>query len=127
MCALTPQSFSQREGLRWSNRLRLKRGGRQPLWLIYTFAIYHQPERTMNTAKLFWSGRSQAVRLPKEYRFTGDQVRIRRHGSTVILEPIASDWSWLDAITGPLNEDFEQAVREQPPMEEPSGMDELFR
>lgn len=81
----------------------------------------------MNTAKLFWSGRSQAVRLPKEYRFTGDQVRIRRHGSTVILEPIASDWSWLDAITGPLNEDFEQAVREQPPMEEPSGMDELFR
>ena len=81
----------------------------------------------MNTAKLFWSGRSQAVRLPKEYRFTGDQVRIRRHGSTVILEPIASDWGWLDVVTGLLDADFEQAVREQPAMQEPAGMDELFR
>ena len=31
------------------------------------------------TAKLFWSGRSQAVRLPKEFRMTGDEVRIRKH------------------------------------------------
>ena len=80
----------------------------------------------MHTAKLFWSGRSQAVRLPKEYRFTGDQVRIRRHGSAVILEPIASDWSWLDAVTGPLDADFEQAAQEQPAMAEPAGMDESF-
>ena len=43
----------------------------------------------METAKLFWSGRSQAIRLPKEFRFDGDEVRIRRHGSGVILEPIA--------------------------------------
>lgn len=31
----------------------------------------------MGTAKLFWSGRSQAVRLPKDFRFSGDEVRIR--------------------------------------------------
>ena len=43
----------------------------------------------METAKIFWSGRSQAVRLPKEFRFDTDEVRIRRHGSGVILEPIA--------------------------------------
>ena len=44
-------------------------------------------------AKLFWNGRSQAVRLPKEFRFEGDEVEIRREGSAVILEPIAkSKW-----------------------------------
>jgi virulence-associated protein VagC len=41
----------------------------------------------MTTAKLFWAGRSQAVRLPKEFRFRGGEVRIRRHGNAVILEP----------------------------------------
>lgn len=45
------------------------------------------------TAKLFWSGRSQAVRLPKEFRMEGDEVRIRRQGAAVILEPVASDWA----------------------------------
>jgi antitoxin VapB len=49
-------------------------------------------------ARVFWSGRSQAVRLPKEYRFNVDEVRIRRRGSAVILEPIPTDWSWLDAL-----------------------------
>ncbi len=39
-------------------------------------------------AKLFENGRSQAVRLPKEFRFEGDQVMIRKEGDAVILEPI---------------------------------------
>jgi len=39
-------------------------------------------------AKLFWNGRSQAVRLPRAYRFEGDEVRIRREGEAVILEPV---------------------------------------
>ena len=43
----------------------------------------------MERAKIFWSGRSQAVRLPKDFRFPGEEVRIRRHGSAVILEPVA--------------------------------------
>jgi antitoxin VapB len=38
----------------------------------------------METAKLFWSGRSQAVRLPKEFRIDGSEVRIRRHGAAII-------------------------------------------
>lgn len=41
----------------------------------------------MATAKLFRNGRSQAVRLPKEFRFEGDEVEIRRVGKKVILEP----------------------------------------
>jgi antitoxin VapB len=39
-------------------------------------------------AKLFWNGRSQAIRLPKEFRFTGDRVRVRRMGEGVLLEPV---------------------------------------
>jgi antitoxin VapB len=42
---------------------------------------------TMTTAKLFKNGRSQAVRLPKEFRFLGEEVSIRRAGEKVILEP----------------------------------------
>jgi antitoxin VapB len=40
------------------------------------------------SAKLFWNGRSQAVRLPKEFRFEGDQVRVTRMGAGVLLEPV---------------------------------------
>jgi antitoxin VapB len=44
-------------------------------------------------AKLFQNGRSQAVRLPKEFRFEGEEVSIRREGEAVILEPIqAGSW-----------------------------------
>lgn len=42
-------------------------------------------------ARLFMHGRSQAVRLPKEFRLPGDRVRVRHVGSGVLLEPIASD------------------------------------
>jgi antitoxin VapB len=41
-------------------------------------------------AKLFWSGRSQAVRLPKAFRFDAEAVQIRREGRRVILEPIGN-------------------------------------
>lgn len=80
----------------------------------------------MQTAKLFWSGRSQAVRLPKEFRFDGTEVRIRKQGNKVILEPIADDWAWLDAIKGKLDDDFIAAVNEQPPQQERPELDELF-
>ncbi|MBB6251530.1 antitoxin [Nitrospirillum iridis] len=68
----------------------------------------------MDTAKLFWSGRSQAVRLPKDFRFEGEEVRIRRHGNAVILEPIANSWDWLVEVTGPVDEDFAKAATERP-------------
>lgn len=42
-------------------------------------------------AKIFKNGRSQAVRLPREFRFSGDEVSIRREGNAVILEPIKRD------------------------------------
>ena len=81
----------------------------------------------MLTAKLFWSGRSQAVRLPKDFRFRGKEVRIRRHGNAVILEPIPDDWSWLDAIVGKLDGDFVQAANAQTDQQERPALDELLR
>jgi antitoxin VapB len=44
-----------------------------------------------NIVKLFQNGRSQAVRLPREFRFEGDHVRIRRVGQGVLLEPLIQD------------------------------------
>jgi antitoxin VapB len=80
----------------------------------------------VETAKLFWSGRSQAVRLPKDFRIEGTEVRIRRHGAAVILEPIAVDWAWLDALAGPVDADFQQAACEQPAAEGRPALDRLF-
>lgn len=81
----------------------------------------------METAKIFWSGRSQAVRLPKDFRFDVDEVRIRKHGNAVILEPVIDDWRWLDAIVGALDSDFVDALNEQPEPQEREGLDRLFR
>ncbi|MBI1869302.1 MAG: antitoxin [Methylocystis sp.] len=80
----------------------------------------------MDKAKVFWSGRSQAVRLPKQYRIDADEVRIRRRGDVVILEPIPKDWSWLDAIVGTMSEDFMKDGREQPAMQARPALDEIF-
>jgi len=80
----------------------------------------------MERAKIFWSGRSQAVRLPKEFRFEGDEVRIRRHGSAVILEPLTEGWEWLDALVGKLDQDAIEAANEEPEPQERPALDRLF-
>ena len=51
----------------------------------------------MDTAKLFQSGRSQAVRLPKEYRFRGSEVVVKHFGNGVLLLPIDDPWQMLAA------------------------------
>ena len=81
----------------------------------------------MQHAKLFMSGRSQAVRLPKEFRFDGTEVRIRRHGNAVILEPIVNDWSWLDALSGSVDADFERAALERTEEQHRPGLEDVFR
>jgi antitoxin VapB len=49
----------------------------------------------MQTAKLFPNGQSQAVRLPKEFRFEGDRVYIQRVGEAVVLLPYQRPWQVL--------------------------------
>ncbi|HXB20383.1 MAG TPA: type II toxin-antitoxin system VapB family antitoxin [Candidatus Solibacter sp.] len=59
-------------------------------------------------AKLFRNGSSQAVRLPQEFRFKGDKVRIRRSGNSVVLEPVIDNPAeWLAALRSiPADPDF---------------------
>ena len=49
----------------------------------------------MKTAKLFKNGNSQAVRLPKEFRMTGDEVYIKKQGEAIILLPMRKSWAPL--------------------------------
>jgi len=69
------------------------------------------------TAKLFTHGRSQAVRLPKEFRFEGREVRVSRVGNRVILEPMEPDvsmpWTAIDQLG---DSPFMPEGREQPEM-----------
>jgi antitoxin VapB len=68
------------------------------------------------TAKLFKNGRSQAVRLPREFRFEGDQVRIRRAGRGVLVEPMITDVAeWFAELDRLANEPFMPEGRQQPP------------
>jgi antitoxin VapB len=66
-------------------------------------------------AKLFRNGRSQAVRLPQEFRFEGDRVRIRRVAGGVLLEPIITDVrQWFAEMDRFNSEPFMAEGRNQP-------------
>ena len=70
----------------------------------------------MDTAKLFTNGRSQAVRLPKEFRFDGDEVMIKRVGDAVGLLP-RHGWRTLFDALDQFEPGFE-LVRDQPAQQE---------
>lgn len=57
-------------------------------------------------ARIFKNGRSQAVRLPKEYRFEGNEVLIRKKGKDVILSPLPKSWEAFFKETPLPSEDF---------------------
>jgi antitoxin VapB len=67
----------------------------------------------MDTARLFQSGRSQAVRLPKAYRFSGTEVIVKHFGNGVLLLPIEDPWQTLEAGLAAFEPGF-QLNREQP-------------
>ena len=67
------------------------------------------------TAKLFQNGRSQAVRLPREFRFEGDEVRIRQLGDGVLLEPRITDVrEWFAQLDRFKSVFMKKASRKQP-------------
>jgi len=72
----------------------------------------------MMTAKLFENGRSQAVRLPKEYRFNGDEVAINKVGDIVILIPKENNWSAFLNSLELFSDDFMSDGTEQPAVQE---------
>ena len=71
----------------------------------------------MQTAKLFQNGNSQAVRLPKEFRIPGNEVRIFKKGNQVIMEPIETTWDSLFDSLSEFPEDFMKDGRNQPAMQ----------
>ncbi|MBI4756154.1 MAG: AbrB/MazE/SpoVT family DNA-binding domain-containing protein [Betaproteobacteria bacterium] len=71
----------------------------------------------MDTAKLFLSGRSQAVRLPKAYRFEGNEVVVKHFGRGVLLLPVDAPWQLMREALDEFEPGFE-ITREQPPSQE---------
>jgi antitoxin VapB len=67
----------------------------------------------METAKLFKNGQSQAVRLPKFYRFEGSEVYIKKVGNAVVLIPYHHPWQTLVESLDEFSSDF-MPTRDQP-------------
>lgn len=67
-------------------------------------------------AKVFMSGRSQAVRLPKAFRLTGDEVLVEKQGDKLLLTPVPkTDWAAFFAAPG-VPADFLIARKDKPPV-----------
>jgi antitoxin VapB len=67
------------------------------------------------TAKLFRSGRSQAIQLPREFRFEGHRVRVRRAGRGLLVEPMFTDVAaWFAELDRLASEPFTPDARRQP-------------
>jgi antitoxin VapB len=71
--------------------------------------------RAIVTTKVFRNGRSQAVRIPKEFRFDCDEVVIERRGGAIVLTPRAKSWKGFFARLVPLSDDF--TIPDDPPPE----------
>jgi antitoxin VapB len=85
---------------------------------VYIFDIYHAKGDLLaerGVAKLFRNGRSQAVRLPREFRFEGTEVRVRHISGGVLLEPLISDPAkWFAVLDRLKSGVFMEKGRRQP-------------
>jgi antitoxin VapB len=79
---------------------------------IYLFIYTIREGLIMQTAKLFQNGQSQAVRLPKEFRFNGNEVMIKKVGNAVVLLPVENPWQSLFDSLNKFSADF-MTKREQ--------------
>jgi antitoxin VapB len=75
----------------------------------------------METAKIFMNGRSQAIRLPKKYRFEGSEVYIKKVGDVVMLIPYHAPWEMLEESLDMFSDDFMES-RNQPELQEREGL-----
>ena len=75
----------------------------------------------MDTAKIFKNGKSQAIRLPKEYRFRGSKVYLKQVGNAVVLIPEQDSWQTLIESLAQFSDDF-MTERQQPSAQERESM-----
>jgi antitoxin VapB len=71
----------------------------------------------MKTGRVFKSGNSQAVRIPKEFRLEGEEVEIRKRGGSLILRPTRKSWVDLIESLTRFTDDFMEEGRNQPPVQ----------
>jgi len=65
--------------------------------------------------KVFFSGRSQAVRIPKEFRFTSNEVFIEKHGNKIVLIPKPRSWDDYFSSGDHFTNDFPDSIEDSPP------------
>ncbi|GAA3102098.1 antitoxin [Rhizobium viscosum] len=82
-------------------------------------------------AKVFQSGNSQAVRLPKEFRFNVDRVEVIQEGDALVLRPhVGHDEAWGSlkaALARGMSDDFLSSGRDQPQPQDRPDLDTVFR
>jgi antitoxin VapB len=122
------QSLSKaRQGKQKCKKFRHQQWGQTPFLAATNVAKFHLViiigsypltlrKTHMDTARIFQSGRSQAVRLPKEYRFDATEVAVRHFGNGVLLLPIDNPWTTLEAALMAFEPGFE-LTRELPEAE----------
>lgn len=81
------------------------------------YSLVEVPVTMPRTAKVFMTNRSQAVRLPKEYQFSTDEVFIRKDGDDIILSPKPRDWRTYVASAPTASDAFMTAVEDLPVQE----------
>ena len=82
---------------------------------LYILPYIHREGSTMKTAKIFRSGNSQAVRIPKEFQMQGDEVEIERKGELLLLRPKKRSWDSFSESLHKFTEDFMGDGRDQAP------------
>lgn len=76
-----------------------------------------QEDMAEKTAKIFWNGRSQAVRLPREFRFDCDEVYVRKQGDAVVLTAKKPGWDEFFDSVSVFGDDFLAEREDSPPQE----------
>lgn len=80
---------------------------------VYILPYIHREESAMKTAKIFRSGNSQAVRIPKEFQMQGDEVEIERKGELLLLRPKRKSWDSFSESLDNFTDDFMRDGRNQ--------------
>lgn len=71
----------------------------------------------LKKTKIFMSGNSQAVRIPREFQLKGDEVEIQRRGNTLVIRSKMQTWQSLTDSLTMFTDDFMDEVRQQPPLQ----------
>jgi antitoxin VapB len=84
--------------------------------------IHKKEVSLVKTTKIFRSGNSQAVRIPKEFQMEGDEVEIQKKGDSLILRPKKKSWTSLLESLETFTEDFMANGRKQPRLQKRSKL-----